>query len=336
MFQRCRSLCSVGLKVQTQIHLRCVSILSKAEVRKKRNKLFDQEKKRQRNAVGRIEKIEVKYQGPLDKAVLVMNKNLSTPHDCAKHISEGVTTISALALVDGIPWDMHRPLVSDCELKLINLKVPEVFDVNTAFWRTCSLILGAVIDTAFKDDIDVHLHSFPGALIKAGSFVHDAHLSLTDWKPTNAEMRAMSAQFVKLSMAELPVERLEVDQDLALEIFQDNPYKTKQIPNITQDSENEMVTLYRIGDHIDISKGPVVGNTRLIGRCTIASVHKIQLEDGEDLFRFQGVAIPKGILINHFAYGILEERARKLNTIRWISPKIIEQEEDNIAIAAKN
>ena len=33
---------------------------------------------------------------------------------------------------------------------------------------------------------------------------------------------------------------------------------------------------------------------------------------GEDkLFRFQGVALPKNIFLNHFAFGVLEKRASK-------------------------
>lgn len=35
---------------------------------------------------------------------------------------------------------------------------------------------------------------------------------------------------------------------------------------------DKKVTLYRIGNHIDISKGPMIGNTDLLGRCTITSV----------------------------------------------------------------
>lgn len=39
--------------------------------------------------------------------------------------------------------------------------------------------------------------------------------------------------------------------------------------------------------------------------------HPIQHE-GKDMYRFQGVALPKGIFLNHVAFGILEKRAAKL------------------------
>lgn len=55
-----------------------------SDIRKYQNELFDVEKKRQRVAVGRIEKIEVQYLGLPEDTQLIMNANLSTPFDCAK------------------------------------------------------------------------------------------------------------------------------------------------------------------------------------------------------------------------------------------------------------
>lgn len=54
------------------------------DVRRYQNELFDLEKKRQRDVVGRIEKIEVRYLGLPEDCTLVMNKNLSTPYNCAQ------------------------------------------------------------------------------------------------------------------------------------------------------------------------------------------------------------------------------------------------------------
>lgn len=54
------------------------------DIRMYQNELFDAEKKRQRDAVGRIEKIEVHYLGLPEDTTLVMNAKLSTPYDCAR------------------------------------------------------------------------------------------------------------------------------------------------------------------------------------------------------------------------------------------------------------
>lgn len=55
-----------------------------AEESKRQNELFLEEQKRQREAVGRIEKIEIQYEGPPGDQTIVVNKNISTPYDCAK------------------------------------------------------------------------------------------------------------------------------------------------------------------------------------------------------------------------------------------------------------
>jgi large subunit ribosomal protein L39 len=54
----------------------------------------------------------------------------------------------------------------------------------------------------------------------------------------------MSSQMVALCQKNLKFERLEVDVDLALEMFKDNKYKTEQIPHIaSQISEGKIFSL---------------------------------------------------------------------------------------------
>ena len=118
----------------------------------------------------------------------------------------------------------------------------------------------------------------------------------------------------RLSDKKLPFERLTIDASLAEKIFSDNPHKAAQVPSIAGGSASgHSVTVYRLGDHVDISAGPMVGDTSFLGRrCTIPTAHKIQ--QGETrVYRFQGVALPKEVYLNHFAFGILEKRASRLN-----------------------
>lgn len=73
---------------------------------------------------------------------------------------------SIVAEVNGELWDMHRPLTTDCSLRFINMKVADQHQaalVNKVFWRSCSFLLGAVIENAFKEGVNATLHSFPSA-----------------------------------------------------------------------------------------------------------------------------------------------------------------------------
>ncbi|XP_059055892.1 large ribosomal subunit protein mL39-like [Achroia grisella] len=312
--------------------------LSTQEATDRRNHLFTLEKKRQQEKIGRIEKIEVNYKGVPKNVTLVMNKDISTPYDCAKHMSEWHVESSALALIDGnVYWDMHRPLTENCTLEFQNFTVAEPQQVNKAFWKTCSLVLGACASIAFKNDVTVKLHSFPGPDIRSGSFIYDIDLpSLPDWTPSQHELYTITAEFVKFARQGHLIERLEVSQDLALEMFIENEHKSSQIPNIAK--TNGKVTLYRVGKHVDISKGPLISNTAQIGRVSITSIHKLTgSTDSEvkQLHRFQGVALPTGVILNHFAFSILTERAKKLNPARSPINKYVERHDASEIVAAR-
>jgi threonyl-tRNA synthetase len=161
--------------------------------------------------------------------------------------------------------------------------------------------------------------SFPAPNVASGSFVADVDLGLGhSWSPSREELMVFSAQMHRLAEQRLPFERLSVGLGLALEMFAENPHKSGQIPSIAGAAgpggkDAGKVTLYRVGDHVDISGGPMVADTSFLGRrCTVPVAHKI-VQAGVQLYRFQGVALPKEIYLNHFAYSVLEKRASRLN-----------------------
>ncbi|XP_018333096.1 39S ribosomal protein L39, mitochondrial [Agrilus planipennis] len=287
------------------------------EESERQSNLFRLEKVRQKESVGRIEKIEVQYAGPPNETTLIMNKNISTPYDCAKHLGEMLVNRSAVALVNGETlWHMHRPLVDSCKLELLHYKMAQPSLVNKAFWRTCSFLLGAVAVNSFKDQVKVCLHSFPSPNVRSGSFVYDVQLSLKDWKPEKNELKTLSIEFIKFCQQNHQIECLEVSEDYAQLIFKNNPHKSKQIPDIAANN-NGKVPLFKAGLHVDISRGPMITNTNHLGRITVTNVIKLETDiPGDPIYRFQGVALPHSIILNHFAYGLIEERARKLNTGR--------------------
>lgn len=298
-----------------QLSLRPKSNLTNQEVRARRSEMFEAEAKRQLNLIPRIEKIHVEYQGQPENASLILNKDMSTPYNVAQHLSQMLVDRSALALVDGQIWDMHRPLEKDCTVELLHFHSEDPFHVNRAFWRSCSLMLSAAVESAFRDDIYVEAYSFPAPNVSSGSFVADLDLKLKhEWIPTKQELMVFSAQMHRLAERKLKFERLVVDASLALEMFKDNQYKSAQIPSIASGKGTEnKVTLYKIGDYVDISGGPMVGSTELLGRrCTVPVAHHI-FHNGVPLYRFQGVALPKDFYLNHVAFSILEGRAARLN-----------------------
>lgn len=170
-----------------------------------------------------------------------------------------------------------------------------------------------VIQRAFKSEISVILHSWPKPSIKAGCFIYDVQLpSLSDWKPTTDELRSLTAMFWKLKAMNIKFERLDVNIGLAKEIFGENPHKKAQLDVISRDNPDQRISLYRLCDHIDFSVGPMISNTSQVGRVAVTCVHKLD-SSIENLYRFQGVAIPTDLPIHFFPFRVLVDRGAKPN-----------------------
>jgi len=282
-----------------------------AAVAARRVKLFEREQARQRALVTEVSKISVEYKGQPEHCTLYMNKGLSTPYDCSRHIGKMISDRAVVADVDGQLWDMHRPLEGDVQsLQFLHFKEWDPYYVNKAFWRSCSLMLGAVFERVFKAGVYVQLHSFPPPNVRSGSFVYDIDLGM-EWAPSKEELRVLSGEMVRLSLQQLPFQRLAVSRELAAELFRDNRHKADQVAAVAE-SNGGVVVVYRVGDLVDMSRGPMVAHTGHVGRVSVTAVHRLS----RDLYRVQGVALPRDVMMNHFSYGILEKRSAKLNEIR--------------------
>ncbi|OQR73658.1 39S ribosomal protein L39 [Tropilaelaps mercedesae] len=291
--------------------------LSNLQAIAKRSALFSNEKARQAALVTRVTKIKVKYEGSPEPCTMIMNKNISTPHDCAKHLPEPIRKRAVIAYVNGKPWDMHTPLTEECTLNFAHFKdtlEARLNMVNKVFWRSSSFLLGYTIERAFKEKHFVTLHSWPAPTIKSGSFVYDAALSIGTWNPTPTERQILGATIQRLRMEAVPFERLTVNAAVAKQIFEDNKFKYEQIDEIAASSENNTVTMYRCGDHVDLSCGPMISDSSHVGDFTVVSVHPFETPVGL-LHRFQGISLPAAFTMSPFAKNVLQARAEVMNTV---------------------
>jgi len=306
------------------------SQLSNEAARQKRCQLFGQEKARQLALLTRIEKIEVRHIGPPENCTLLMNKDLSTPFNCAMHIQELLMTRSVLALVNGQPFDMHRPLTSNCQLQFLHFRDEDPSLCNEVFWRTGSFLLGYIFDRAFKNEHFVELCSFPRPDVQSGSFIYDMDLKLANWKPTLAELNCLSRIAGKLQGEDTMFERLDIDASLALKMFEDNRFKTLHIPQIAaQSSTGSTVTVYRLKDHVDITRGPLISSTQQLARFNVTAIHDIESRDYGHLQRVQGIAIPRQLPIHFWSYDLLCKRGSQLNQTAPI-PTMLKAKEHRI------
>ncbi|KAI7811544.1 39S ribosomal protein L39, mitochondrial [Triplophysa rosa] len=297
--------------------------LSSAEVRSQRSSLFFKEQTRQRALYPRTEKIEVTLQGPgLQGSLLIMNKGVSTPHSCTRHLSEWHVKSSAFALVDGQPWHMHRPLTRSCDLTLLTFKDEAPQIVNQAYWRSCAALLGQVLDGAFKDEYSVELLKIPEVPVSAGAFCCDVVLDprLDSWTPTEENLRSLTREALQLIQKDIPWEPLEVSPSVALEIFSHGRYKQEQVEESAAQSQNGTVSLYRCGDHVMLSDGPLVTRTGMCSQYEVTAIHTLGERAWGVQRRAQGLSLPVNLTAHHTIWRKLRQRAERLVEISSSSP----------------
>ncbi|KRX82349.1 39S ribosomal protein L39, mitochondrial [Trichinella sp. T6] len=287
--------------------------LSLQDARMQRSLVFEEEKVRQENLLGKVEKIVVKMQLPNsylpkygNSFELVMNANMSTPYHCAMHVSRMLADRSPLALVNNKPWDMHRPLPStDCNLQFLFFTDLNPHLVNKAFWRTCSFVLGYIFETSLKKSIGVTLHSWPFVNVSSGSFIYDIALQMNNNLTIKKEDLDVLGRVVvdDLRKKNFPFERLEVGVDVLEEMFKNNNFKLEQIKNMANKGDGcGTFSVYRMGDHVDISKGPMISSTAQLGLYSVTAIHPIQTKDNLSLYRVQGCALPFNQRVNSWTW----------------------------------
>ncbi|CAN9498413.1 unnamed protein product [Ophioblennius macclurei] len=286
-----------------------------AEIRGQRNAVFSREQERQRALFPRVEKIEVSMQGPnLEGTLLVMNRGMSTPLSCARHLTEHHVTSSALALVDGEPWPLNQPLTHSCSLTLLTFTDSDPTLVNQAYWRSCAALLGQVLETAFKDDYAVELLNTPEAPVASGAFCCDVALDpqLDSWIPSQESLRSLTRGAQQLIHQDLAWEPLEVSVPVALEAFSHSTCKKAEVEEKAAQSPKGTVTLYRCGDHVLLSGGPLVARTGLCSQYEVTAVHSLGPGSWGLHRRVQGLSLPLQLQAHHTVWRKLRERAQKV------------------------
>ncbi|XP_018655663.1 putative mitochondrial 39S ribosomal protein L39 [Schistosoma mansoni] len=226
----CSNLCMNKEVSKISRHLDCLQLWN--EIKEQQTNLY---------MSPRVEKAIVTYHGVLGESTLEMTKGISTPLDCAKHLSEILVKESVIAMVNNTPWDMNRPLSCDCSLDFAQFKDPH-YDptiANNAFWQSCTLLLAATLETAFHEKHNVRVINLPLLNPKSGGFVCDisfspGHQSLENWKPSPQELYALNTYIQRMAADDLSFEPLDVSihSELLQKLFADNPLRSQQINHV--------------------------------------------------------------------------------------------------------
>ncbi len=174
--------------------------------------------------------------------------NEISAYDVAADIGPGLANAALAAKINGEMVDLSTQIDSDVELSIVTSRDEEGLEVIRhsmahlmaqavkRLYPQVQVTIGPVIDDGFFYD-----------------FSSEHHFS-------DEELSKISAEMKKIVKEKLPVERQTMTRDEAIAFFENlgEKYKAQIIADIPQD---EILSLYKQGEFVDLCRGPHVPNT---------------------------------------------------------------------------
>lgn len=181
-----------------------------------------------------------------------------TTKEIASSISNSLAKKALAGKFNGELVDLTRPLESDGTIAIIT---PADEEALPLLRHSAAHLMAQAAKRLFPN-----IHFGVGPAIDTG-FYYDTDngeqpISAEDLPAIEAEMRAIIKE-------NLPIERLVLTREEALELFADDPYKVELI---TEMPEDEVITAYRQGEFTDLCRGPHVPSTGRIQVFQLLSV----------------------------------------------------------------
>jgi threonyl-tRNA synthetase len=172
----------------------------------------------------------------------------ATGFDVAMSISEGLARSAVAVKVNGALWDLNRPIESDAALEIVTLRDEEGLEV---YRHSTAHIMALAVKRRFPD-----VRLAIGPVIENGFYYDFDNVSLK-----NEDFAAIEGEMKQIIKEKLPFERSVLSKSEALELFNDEPYKLELINDLP---EGETISCYRIGEFVDLCRGPHIPRTDMV------------------------------------------------------------------------
>ncbi|XP_046897984.1 threonine--tRNA ligase 1, cytoplasmic [Hypomesus transpacificus] len=206
---------------------------------------------------------------------------ITTPYQLACGISQGLADNAVISRVNGVLWDLDRPLEKDCSLEILRF---DNDDAQAVYWHSSAHILGEAMENYYGGCLCY------GPPIENG-FYYDMFLdgqrgvSSTEF----GDLETLCKAVVKEKQ---PFERLEISKETLLKMFKYNKFKCRIL---NEKVTTPTTTVYRCGPLIDLCRGPHVRHTGKIKAMKIyknSSTYWEGRADMESLQRIYGISFP--------------------------------------------
>ncbi len=184
------------------------------------------------------------------------NKGI-TPFEIAKSISISLAKKAIAAVFNNDYIELSRTLLEDGTLELLTDKDKRIVDVLNH--STAHLMAQAIT------------HLYPGAAFGVGPAIDEGFyydVDFGDIKVSDEDLEAIEKEMMKMSEADLKIERKEVSYEQAKKIFAKDPYKLELI----EEHKEAGLTVYSQGDFTDLCRGGHVPSTKYIKNFKLLSL----------------------------------------------------------------
>lgn len=169
--------------------------------------------------------------------------------EIASSISSSLKKKSVAGEVNGIRYDLNRSITNDAEVKLYDFKSSAGIEIMR---HTSAHVLAQAIKRIYGD-----VNLGVGPVIDNG-FYYDIDMESTI---TALELAKIEKEMSKIIAENIEIERAELSRDEAKKLFKKDPLKLELLEDIPQD---EIVTVYRQGEFVDLCRGPHLPATGFI------------------------------------------------------------------------
>lgn len=174
-------------------------------------------------------------------------------------ISEGLLRQSLGAVVNGEILGLDDKVYEDSDFKVVKFEDKEGKQI---FWHTASHIMAYAIQELYPDT------KFAIGPSTETGFYYDLDL---EHRFVEEDFKAIEDKMKEIAKKDLPVERIEISREEALKYFKEKnqDYKVELINDLPED---EKITMYKIGDFLDLCKGPHLLSTKKIKAIKLLSI----------------------------------------------------------------
>jgi threonyl-tRNA synthetase len=223
----------------------------------------------------------------------------TTPLELARAIEPPLAELAVVARVNGELVDLTRPLREHAALELLTAEAAEALEVLRH--STAHATAQAVQEL------------YPGTKIGQGPVIEGGfYYDFERAEPfTEEDLRAIERRMHEIVSRDLPIERVELPRDEAIEHFrrENEPYKV----HFATTKGGPVVSLYRQGDWNDFCRGPHVRSTgclRAFRLLSVAGAYWLGDEKNRMLQRIYGTAFFSGSELDEHLR-LLEEARRR-------------------------